>query len=578
MPSLDFKLQRLQQTLSGETRIRVLLQYRNDLGKLKGLGFRVTAVAGDIAAGSISVNKLGELAQNENVIFVGGARYLKDEMDVSSVAINLIDPVSSVRTIPTLGSGAIIGIVDSGFDLTHPCFLNAEGQTRILAAWDQTNLDRRPGQHPTEFDYGLEFDQKAINRDVAEQKILLVKNQKGAGAHGTYVAGIAAGNGKPHGIFRGVAPEADLVLVSYTAGVEAGGSAYLLDAICYIRDIARASGRPVVINISQGDNLGSHDGTSLLDRAIDNLALEGDVLIITSAGNERDGPVSHHACGKVESRQDFILPFSLMTNAQQPVDGDTMELWYRHGDRFEVALKTPGGRLSQFVAGGDSAVIKFPAGNQAYVYSEMAHPLNYDNHIGIIFEKGEGWEAGRWELILRGKDLLRGDFDAWVDRPDGVTLIAFEGYQSNASTITMPGNGRRAIAVGGFVSRAEERGETGDLKGGISMGSSIGPTRDGRVKPDLTAPSSLIMSPRMRADDLPCSYDLMMGTSMAAPHVTGVCALLWTLGPKLTAGQIRSALCSSANNDTFTGAIPNTSWGFGKLDAGAAYKALLAFL
>jgi hypothetical protein len=141
-------------------------------------------------------------------------------------------------------------------------------------------------------------------------------------------------------------------------------------------------------------------------------------------------------------------------------------------------------------------------------------------------------------------------------------------------TITLPGTARHIITVGGFVSRPVERGETGDLTGGIALGSSIGPTRDGRVKPDLTAPSSLIMAPRRRIGTEPHSYDLRRGTSMAAPHVTGVIALLWALWPHLTPNQIRAALYSSAKTDIFTGATPNTSWGHGKLDAGAVYELL----
>jgi subtilisin family serine protease len=66
----------------------------------------------------------------------------------------------------------------------------------------------------------------------------------------------------------------------------------------------------------------------------------------------------------------------------------------------------------------------------------------------------------------------------------------------------------------------------------------------------------------------------MSGTSMAAPHVTGIVALLWSLWPGLAAGQISNALLSTARSDAFTGVTPNTNWGQGKLDARAAFEAL----
>jgi subtilisin family serine protease len=175
---------------------------------------------------------------------------------------------------------------------------------------------------------------------------------------------------------------------------------------------------------------------------------------------------------------------------------------------------------------------------------------------------------------LRGDNVERGDFDAWADRTNAVTVIDFRSHQCDASTITLPGNSRHAITVGGFIARPSLCENNCEVRGDLAAGSSAGPTRDGRVKPDLTAPGTLVRAPRMRRNGHSTHYDLMSGTSMAAPHVTGVIALLWSLWPGLTAAQIRDALLSTARNDEFTGATPNTNWGQGKLDARAAYEAL----
>jgi subtilisin family serine protease len=558
-----------------EERVHVLVRFESRASVLRELGCEATSQAGDVAAVFVRAGDLEKLQQHPEIVFVETSCAIKDEMDISAADINLADPVTGSRAIPGDGRGALIGVIDSGFDLTHPSFSNAQGKTRIVAAWDQANLVAFAGVPPSAFGYGVEYTGAAINEHVAAKRIVVVRNQEGAGAHGTYVTGIAAGNGTPHGIYKGVAPEADLILVAYRNNVPVGGSAYVLDAIDYIRKHPAASGRPVVINLSQGDNLGAHDGTSLLERAIDHVVDEGRVLVVVSAGNERGGPASHHARGKVEQGRELALSFALRLDQGRRIDGDTIDLWYRGGDRFAVALQTPGGRRSNFIEpGGPSTVIEFLAGNRAHVHSQTGHPTNGDNHVSITLRGGEGWEPGVWQLILRGDRVEHGDFDAWADRPNAVTVVGFRSHQSDASTITLPGNSRRAITVGGFISRPSRRENCSEVKGEFAPGSGIGPTRDGRIKPDLTAPSTLIMAPRVRTDACPPCYDLRSGTSMAAPHVSGIVALLWALWPGLASGQIREALLSTARDDTFTGVTPNMNWGYGKLDARAAHKTL----
>ena len=573
---LDFSVHQLRQDAADpEVRVHVLVQFKADASVLHELGCEVTSQVGDVAAVFIRAGSLEKLQQHPEIVFVETSHALKDETDISLVDINLADPVTGSRAIPGDGRGALIGVIDSGFDLTHPSFLNAQGKTRILAAWDQVNLSTFAGVPPPAFDYGVEYTNATINEHVVTRGIIVVRNHEDAGAHGTYVTGIAAGNGTSDGRYKGVAPGADLILVTYRNDVPVGGSAYVLDAIEYIRKHPKASGRPVVINLSQGDNLGAHDGTSLLERAIDHIVDEGRVLVVVSAGNERGGPACHHAQGKVEHGRELALSFALMQGPGRWVDGDMIDLWYRHGDSFAAALQTPDGERSDFIEpDGTGIIIEFPAGNRAYVSSQTNHPTNGDNRVSIILEEGEGWGTGAWQLILRGDRVERGDFDAWADRPNAVTVIGFQSHQSDASTITLPGNSRRAITVGGFVSRPSRRENISEVKGSFASGSSIGPTRDGRIKPDLAAPSTLIMAPRIRIDASPPCHDPRSGTSMAAPHVSGVIALLWALWPGLASGQIRDALLSTARDDNFTGETPNTNWGQGKLDAGTAYKTL----
>jgi subtilisin family serine protease len=552
-----------------------LVQFKSDASVLSESGCEVTSTAGDVAAVFVRPGTLEKLRQHPEIVFVETSCALKDETDVSLVDINLAAPSMGSRIIPGDGRGALIGVIDSGFDLTHPSFLNAQGRTRIRAAWDQVNLISCAGVAPPAFGYGVEYTGATINGHVAAQRPVVVKNHQDAGAHGTYVTGIAAGNGASRVIYRGVAPEAELILVTYRNDVPVGGSAYVLDAIEFIRKHSEALNRPVVINLSQGDNLGAHDGTSLLERAIDHIVDEGRVLVVISAGNECGGPACHHAQGKIGQGEELAVSFTLSSGLGRRVNDDTIEVWYRGGDRFAVALQTPGGERSEFVEpDGPAIVSELHGGGRAYICSQTNHQTNGDNRIRIVLKECDGWEEGSWQLILRGDSVRHGNFDAWADRPNAVTVVGFQSHQSNASTITLPGNSRRAITVGGYVSRPSCRENVYEVKGSFAHGSSVGPTRDGRIKPDLTAPSSLIMAPRMRTNASPPHHDPTSGTSMAAPHVSGVVALLWALRPEISSGQMRDVLVYTARDDDFTGEIPNLSWGYGKLDAGAAYEFL----
>jgi subtilisin family serine protease len=572
MKTLDFKLRYLmgRTAMPDDASVRIIIEFRGDLSALHTSGFRPVTTIGQIATGTIPFNRLKLLATHPNIIAVEGSSSFKNETEGSLTAIHLVAPQTNRRTVPGLGRGALIGFIDSGFDLTHPCFCDETGRTRVVAAWDQVNLTGAQGASPDGFDYGVEYRQELIDEYLSEDRLLIVKNHPEAGPHGTQVAGIAAGRCVPHSDQQGVAPEAELVFVAYSNETPIGGSAFVIDAIEYILKQGRLRGKPVVINLSQGDNLGAHDGSSLLEKAIDLYVEREGVLFVNSAGNEREG--QHHARGCVAQGADYHLPFEFKEeDTGQVVDGDAIDIWYYPEDRFEIALKTSNGLQSEFIPPDTEKFIPFDDGTRAYISSETNNYANGHNRISIIFEKGAGWKPGRNELILRGVACARGDFDAWADRPNCVTLISFVEHTDDC-TITLPGTAHNIITISGFMTR----NACGLPEGSLAPLTSLGPTRDGRLKPDLTAPGFSVMAPTTRRDNGvdPDCYAAVNGTSMAAPHVTGVLALLLAHNPTLTAAQVRQALLATARADAFTGVVPNRCWGGGKLDARAAYEAL----
>ena len=211
------------------------------------------------------------------------------------------------------------------------------------------------------------------------------------------------------------------------------------------------------------------------------------------------------------------------------------------------------------------------------MYSDLDYPTNHDNRITLVFESPTGdevWNSNEWAIVLRGDQSKTGHFHAWCDRPNATSAIVFA-EPGDASTVTLPGTASQIITVSGFVSRAVDL-EAGRVRGDLSGGTSLGPTRDERPKPDLTAPSSMILAPKLSSpSDGPFpAYTPFSGTSMAAPHVTGLIALAWSLDPDLEPTVIRSALLASANADRFTGTVPNFSWGYGKVNAAALFRNL----
>jgi subtilisin family serine protease len=547
-------------------RITVLVQFSGTLAPLETVGFVSRTVAGDVATGEIDLDKLDTLAAVPDVVKIESSRPLTTELDVSvpEIKANLVQTGSPAYK----GGGVIVGIIDSGVDYTHQCFRKSDGTSRILFMWDQALTPSGSESSPQGYTYGVEYSKANIDAALATANPLnLVRHQDSNPGHGTHVAGIAAGNGsvagngKPAFTFVGVAPEADIILVANLSDTaDFGDSAATLDAAKYIFDKADSLKKPVVINLSQGDNMGPHDGTSLLERGIDNLLGGPGRVFVKSAGNA--GADNIHASGSVAAGGSEQVQFAVPANDTSP---ETIDIWYYGPDRFGITITTPGGNTSAVVNPGDPTTpINLPNGNRLLIVSRLNDPNNHDNRIYIQLSRGTSAtiQQGNWFFTLRGTTMVDGRFDAWIER--GKVIASFtDAHQNNARTISVPGTSREVIAIGSYITK------TGSI-GSISAFSSRGPTRDGRQKPDIVAPGEWIMSARAVNVSGTGQYQLMRGTSMATPHVTGLVALILQKDKTLTNQQIKNGLKSTARSDSTTGTVPNNTWGQGRINARAA--------
>ena len=222
------------------------------------------------------------------------------------------------------GKGILLAVIDSGIDYTNRNFRNADGSTRILSLWDQTvSPDAEKGFFPPEgFQTGTEFTREQINAALREADLLrqyeLVPSRDSSG-HGTAVAGIAAGaaanvtggtagfaddgTGGATGFadnvtggvagfadngYEGVAPESELLIVKLGTPRENSfpRTTEMMRAVTYVVRKAQSINRPVAINLSFGNTYGAHDGSSLLERFLDNAAEIGRTVICVGCGNE----------------------------------------------------------------------------------------------------------------------------------------------------------------------------------------------------------------------------------------------------------------------------------------------------
>jgi subtilisin family serine protease len=545
-----------------DTQVRLLARFTGDTRALARAGLVVTSQADDVIAGFAPLARLDQIAGVRGMDVLEQSRPLRAELDLSMPATraNLVHAGPPVRR----GASVIVGIIDSGIDWRHGCFRHANGTSRVLRIWDQWLSPVAGESSPAGFGYGVEYTKAQIDAHLASASPAVPVRHTDTNGHGTHVAGIAAGNGAPAGdgrpafTFVGLAPEADLVMVANridTAGL--GDSANTLDAASWIFALAQSLGRPCVINQSQGDYIGPHDGTSLLERGIDALLATKGRAMVKSAGNAALDAA--HAMGTVAAGASLALP---MRVAAADSTDDTIDIWYEGVDRFGISIAPPTGAASAMLAPPATTTVALANGNRAFVDSTLANPFNRDNRIFIRLQRGTrpAIEAGTWTLRVHGLTVTRGTVHAWIQRGNGPRFLA--PVVSAASTISIPGTARRIVTVGSFITR-------GAGVGGLSSFSSRGPTRDGRIKPEISAPGEEIVSALAGASGT-SQYTGMSGTSMAAPHVTGALALMLQRTKKATVAKLRSRLTTKAVADAFTGATPNADWGHGKLDAKAS--------
>lgn len=537
-------------------RLRVIIQTRRPGDAWAIPGFSPAAVWGKLAVGSVSPGGLSPLSDDPRVVYVEPSSPLRPSLDVSVPEVGA--PTVWAGPPGTRGGGVLIGVVDSGIDPLHLDFrVDRDGDgleegSRILFLWDQTQAPDGSAAA-----YGLSYGRVYSQTELEAQIAAGLPESTDTLGHGTHVAGIAAGDGSSSTVgYVGVAPEANLIVVKTSFYEDA-----VLSGVDFVFSRAEELGLPCVVNLSLGGHAGPHDGTSLFEQAVDAFLDRPGRAIVVAAGNEAQDDI--HVGADVRGPVTWHLV----------ADGGTVSasFWHPAQASFSVEVAAPTGERKLVLPGGQG-YLPTPVGQVWIDNSALPDPRNGAREIYL---QVTGTLAGTDWAITLSPVLNGGRVDGWVEDPTAGHFR--EGDPS--STVAEPGNARRVITVGAYVTKTrwtslvgEQHGE-GYTVGDIAPFSSQGPTRDGRLKPELCAPGAWIASALSGAAAEPGwlvlpdeQHFVLLGTSMAAPHVAGACALLLSLAPDLSWDELCQALTGAARTDGFVGVAPNFQWGWGKLD------------
>jgi subtilisin family serine protease len=522
---------------------------------------------GTIVTGRVGIASLEKLRADPNVRSLKAAQTIVPNLAATVAALKVAPPTAPPAVAQARdGDGVIVGIVDFGCDFAHRNFRNADGTSRILALWHQAGV----AQANSPMGYGRLYEKAEIDAALAAGAAPAPYQALGynpgpgtmtqPGTHGTHVMDIAAGNGAGTGQ-RGVAPAAGIIFVDASVtdiawtgpdvvDVNFGDSAHLLEAIRFIFD--RAGDTPCVVNISLGTNGGPHDGTSLVEQGIDAMVNEkpNRAVVIAAANAQQD---DIHTSGDVPPLASIDVEWHFDT-----LEGGEVEIWYPGGAHLELAVIAPGGIQLGSVVGDQTVAAKAPDGSTAvFLSSRMDEPNNHDNVMGVWIARNVA--LGNWTLRLRNLGNQPVPYHAWIERMDGVQSTFVQPVTTHM--LGSISTGKHAIAVGSYDAHKASQP--------LSPFSSFGPTRDGRQKPEVSAPGGNVLAARSLTGN---GVVKKSGTSMAAPAVTGLVALVLARaraqGTPLTIADIRAKLAVSAAANSPTGGW-DPGFGAGKVDSSA---------
>ncbi|HBI6925283.1 TPA: S8 family serine peptidase [Clostridium perfringens] len=434
------------------------------------------------------------------------------------------------------GEGILVGFLDTGIDYTHNAFKDDEGNTRIEYIYDLEN--------------GVVYDKNKINEALKSEDPFSIVPEIDLSGHGTHVAGIACAGGNINFDNYGVAYKSSIAMVKITGenSLRASLSTQLMRGLKFLMDKSNEINKPLVVNISLSTNDGSHNGSSLLEKYIQTFTQLQKAVIVVAAGNE--GNSAHHVGGKMKKEEDLDL------NIGDGEKGIILDFFKPVLVDVSVEVISPTGISTGPMGLSESYKERFVGREKIVVYSTGPKPFDIQGQTTIsILPLGDTITSGGWRIIVRKLNNYEGYFDVWLPIAEGLNERTRFLQPSVYNTLGIPATVEGVISVGSY----------NFLNNNLSAFSGRGVVRpEWLIKPDLVAPGENILSTVEEQ-----GFDTKSGTSMAAPQVSGICALLFEWGiirnndPFLYGERIKYYLIKGAKRTIFGEAYPNPDLGYG---------------
>ena len=578
---------------------------------LDALGVKINTRAGNIWTAMIPVGNVANFTKVSGISYIELDEPICLKLDSARITTRA-DSVQSGIALPHgfSGKNVVLGIVYVGFDYTHPTFYDTSGtHYRVVRAWEEKTV----GNPPAGFAYGNEMtDTLAIYAQNTDNPV---------NTHGMHVAGIAGGSGfggdSSNSKYRGMAFGSDIVLVGImpdSAQWQNTGMSDFIDGMNYVFTYAASVHKPAVVNLSWGTPVGPHDGSSLFSQACDALTGPGKIFVC-AAGNEGDQNINLQ---KTFTATDTVLNSFLAFDPYLSVKKTWVDMWGDVGKSLCAQVSIyKGAQIAStgYICLDDTthriALVGLNHDTCFVTMTTYSADFNQKPRIFLsLYSKTNDTVC----ISLRATDGHVNVWNGYVTKGEGYAGTFIDGGHAWAtagnsdyttSDLVATNSTISAGAYSAKISYREVGGSTYSFAGYTTLGqivpfSSHGPTADGRVKPDITAPGLSVVSALSSWDNSykplgsnyssvvsiyqdpnsgnNYSYGALSGTSMASPCTSGIIALLLEADPTLTPAQIRAILAQTAILDSFTGALPvqglNT-WGHGKINAYAAVKSAI---
>lgn len=535
----------------------VIVKYSGSLERARAIAVQVTELLNEYAVITILESRLNELSLLPEIEYIEKPKRLFFQVyDGKRVSC-----INAVQDTPfsLSGKGTLIAIIDSGIDYMLQDFRWEDGSTRILAMWDQsadrgTEEAKPPEGYQIGAEYPAEQIDRAIRAETEGERRRLVPEEDRSG-HGTAVAAIAAGGGGSGGDrYAGVAPGSSLLIVKL-ASPRADGfprTTELLMGIDYAVRKSLEYQMPMAMNISFGNTYGAHDGSSLLERYMDDIANLGRISICVGAGNE--GNSAGHTSGKIRSGEEVKV--QLAVQESQPTLN--IQIWKTYADEVRFSIITPSGVRTEPIREviGTQRIQVGPT--EILIYYGEPSPYSLVQEIFIDLLPVDSYIAsGVWTVVLTAGKVVDGNYQMWLPSEEVLNRGTGFLFPIEERTFTIPSTASRVITVGAYnaltFTYADFSGRGADGEGY-------------RTKPDLAAPGVNI-STRAPGGGIVS----VTGTSFAVPFVTGAASLLMEWGivrgndAYLYGEKIKAYLRKGAAELPGFTVYPNNQVGYGAL-------------